>query len=179
MFKASLLFGLVILISLMSFALVAAADNSQAPLEERLIGTWRWEDQYSWTLIFREDGTVLDGPPGMRTPLNWQVVNDRLIVDGEDWNVRFVGDTFTADRYFGISYTYIWDSDSTEGEASVWGIVAIILACGAVFVVIAVAIGAVVIVLVRRNKRKAQEQMQHMPPVQQMPPGTYGGPPQA
>lgn len=175
--KSVLLLSLITLISIVGFALAAGAttDNSQAPLEERLIGTWRWEDQHSWTLIFREDGTVLDGPPGMRTPYNWSVVNDRLIVDGEDWNVRITDNTLTADRYFGISYTYNWYSDSTEGEASIWGIV---LACGAVFVVIAAVIGAVVFVLVRRSRRKAQQQMpfgQQAPPA----PGAFGGPPQA
>ena len=134
-----------------SFAL-GASDNAQAPLDQRLLGTWRWEYQHSWIVVFREDGTLLDGPPILRTTYSWQVVNDRLIVDGVDWNIRFTGDTFTVDRYGRNSYTYVWYSASTEGETSylfffiLLGVLGVI-----VFVVV------LIIVLSARKRRRKRE----------------------
>ena len=62
-----------------------------------------------------EDGIVLDGMPGFRTEYRWEVVDDRLIVDGEGWNIRFRGGSFTAYR-FGDIYRYICYNDSMKEE---------------------------------------------------------------
>ena len=155
-----MLSGLIVFILLGSPALAAstaqADTNSQMPLEWRLIGTWRWEGQHSWIMVFREDGTMLDGPPGLRSTYNWEVVGNSLIVDGADWNIQITGNTITVDRY-GRSrsrYTYVWYSDSTEGATSSWFLVII----GILILSIA---GAVVLSVVRRDqRRKRQEQPQ-------------------
>ena len=160
--KTIVISSLVILILLGNLALAAGASNAAAnptlPLEERLIGTWRWEGQHSWLFIFREDGTILDGPPGLRTIYNWQVVGDRLIVDGVDWNLSIepmlvlnTGDniSFSVDR-FGERYTYIWYSDSTEGETSSW----LLAVFAAVFLVV---IGLMVLIVVRIVRRRKRE----------------------
>ena len=82
----TILFISVITFILSAYLTVAASEDDpfDIPLEQRLIGTWRWEDQYSYIVVFREEGTMLDGPPGLRTLHNWQIVNGRLFVDGAD-----------------------------------------------------------------------------------------------
>jgi len=161
--KTIILFSLIALMLLANLAIVAsataAANDSQIPLEQRLVGTWRWESQHSWIVVFRADGTMLDGPRGLRANYNWMVVNDRLFVDGEDWNVRFIDDNMILDR-LGRTYIYFWYSDSTEGETSfmlIWIIAIVILA------VIGLIVFLIVFLIVRKNRRKDQ-QMQPQPP---------------
>jgi len=165
--KAITLSSIIALIMLANFAIIASAavpiDNSQIPLEQRLIGTWRWTNQHSWIIVFREDGTMLDGGPGLRTIYNWMVVNDRLFVNGVDWNIRITDSTITVERYGRSTNTntYVWYSDSTDGETSMW-FMAIIL------IVILAAIAGIVVGIVllctrksRRANRLARQQMQH------------------
>jgi len=151
---------LIAFILLANFAIAAnsveAIGNSQIPLEQRLIGTWRSELQRSWIVIFREDGTVLDDPPGLCTIYNWQVVNDRLIINGVDWNIHISDNAITVDRYGNRTFTYIWYSYSTEGETSLmfFGIIGIIIIA---WIVIIVVIVTIVLICVRRNRRKEQQ----------------------
>ena len=156
--KTIILFSLIALMLLANLAIVAsataAANDSQIPLEQRLVGTWRWESQHSWIVVFRADGTMLDGPPGMRINYNWMVVNDRLFVDGEDWNVRFIDNNMILDRWGTDTYIYFWYSDSTEGETSfmlIWIIAIVILA------VIGLIVFLIVFLIVRKNRRKDQQ----------------------
>jgi len=128
-------------------------EDTENSLEQRLIGTWRWEMQHSWIVIFREDGTMLDGSPGMRTPHNWMIFNGRLLIDGEDWNLRIQEDTITVDRS-GATYTYIWYSDSTEGETSHWGFLIIL---GIVIIIICSVTITIVLIFTRRRRRKTQQ----------------------
>jgi len=158
--KTIMFFKLIVLILLANFAIVASAtetvDNSQIPLEQRLIGTWRSELQHSWIVVFREDGTVLDGPPGFRTIYNWQVINDRLIIDGVDWNIRITDNTITVDRYGSRTFTYIWYSGSTEGETSLmlFGVIGIIIIA---WIVIVAVIVIIVLIIAHKNRRKQQQ----------------------
>jgi len=140
---------------------VVAVSNSQESIEQQLIGTWRWHDGDYWILIFRADGTVLDGPPGMRTTYSWHIAGDRLIVDGEDWNMRLDGDMLTVNR-FGSTHTYFWYSDSTEGEESLWGIGIILGGCFFTLVVIAIAIILFFVLRNRKQKKDMQAQMAQM-----------------
>ena len=165
--KTILLSSLIVLLLLTSVPAVATAaetaGQTEQPLEERLIGTWRWEGQHSWIMVFREDGTLLDGPPGMRTTYNWQVRGDRLFVNGEDWNIRINRDRITVDR-LGSTYSYVWYSDSTEGETSWW--------CFIVGGLIFLAVIALIIILIVRSvsrRRKRREQA-----AQNVHPGTQG-----
>ncbi|MCL2379719.1 MAG: hypothetical protein FWC81_02890 [Coriobacteriia bacterium] len=139
-----------------------AVSNSQESIEQQLIGTWQWDYGDYWLLIFREDGTLLDGPPGLRTTYNWQVADGRLFVDGDDWNMRIDGNTLTLDR-FGSDHTYFWYSDSTEGEESLWALGVIALGC-----IFTIAVIAVVIILffVLRNRRQKQEMQAQMAQMQ-------------
>ena len=133
----------------MNVSTTSVAADSQPPLEQRLIGTWRWENQHSWIVVFREDGTLLDGPPGFRTVYNWQVVDERLFVNGVDWNIRLTDSTITVTRYGRSTYTYIWYSDSTEGETSLWLPILVVM-----FIIIVIGVIVLIIVLSRRKKRQ-------------------------
>ncbi|MCL2842964.1 MAG: hypothetical protein FWE28_05780 [Oscillospiraceae bacterium] len=154
--RTILLLKLVGIMLLANLAIVASATDSIDPspvsLEKHLIGTWRWEaTSSSWRIIFREDGTMLDGPSSFRTIYNWQAVNDRLIVNGIDWNIRLTDNAITVDRYGqgNNTHTYIWYSDSTEGETSftfIWLILIVLL--------IPVGVIVLIVVLVRKRKRK-------------------------
>ena len=148
------LLTLTAIIVLTNLIPIASATNvaaeSQISLKQHLIGTWRWEHQHSWILIFREDSTMLDGPPGFRTVYSWQIVDDRLIVDGVDWNIRLADNTITIDRYGRSTHTYVWYSDSTEGETTLWLIAFI-------GIIIAVGIGIFVFIFVRRSRRKKRQ----------------------
>ena len=150
--KTIIISNIIAIILLANLAIVSNAtstiDCTQSSLEQHLIGTWRWEYQHSWIIVFREDGTMLDGTPLLRTNHNWEIVNDRLFVDGDDWNIRTTANTITVDR-LGSTYTYIWYSDSTEGGTSHL-IVFIIIGTIAV-------IGIIVFTFVRRSRRKRQE----------------------
>jgi hypothetical protein len=151
----------IILTSLISFlfqgTLVNAAsttnviNDSEIPLEEFLIGTWRWTTMDSWVVIFREDNTMLDGPPGLRTVYSWQIINDRLFVDGDDWNLRITNNTITVDR-LSSTYTYVWYSDSTEGETSLW-----LLGIVTIFIIVIIGIIVLIIVLISRRKKRRTE----------------------
>ena len=140
---------------------VTIANDSQSSIEEQLIGTWRWEDQHSWLLVFSEDGTVLDGPPGMRVNYNWQIVDGRLLIDGADQNMRIDGNTLTLDR-LGSTYTYNWYSASTEAEESFWALGIIALGCIAAIVVIVIAIIVFFVLRSRKQKEEMQAQMNQM-----------------
>ena len=162
-FKPALLFNLIVLILLSNLVISAsAADtayNVQIPLEQRLIGTWRWESpNSSWIIVFREDGTMLDGPSFHRTIYNWQVIDDRLIVNGIDWNIRVTDNTITLDRR-GRShrtYTYVRYSDSTEGETSAR--IFYIIAAVIVFVIVTVSLIAIRVSRRRRQRMQSQSQ---------------------
>ncbi|MCL2201390.1 MAG: hypothetical protein FWB75_05435 [Oscillospiraceae bacterium] len=153
--KTILITGLVALVLIANVAIVAdtASADTDVSLEERLIGTWRWVDQHSWIVVFREDGTMLDGPPGLRTFYNWMIVNDRLFVNGVDWNLQLTDDTMSLTRS-GVTYLYVWYSDSTEGEANLlWLII--------IPIVIVLIIVLVIVLLVRRSRKRRRE-MQEM-----------------
>ena len=160
--KAILFFGLIVLLLLLNLAVAAsatdAADRAELPLEERLIGTWRWDSEgSSWLIIFRADGTMLDGPAIFRTSYNWQIVGGRLIVDGIDWNIHMSDNAFTVARYGQRinTHTYVWYSDSTEGETTslpIGRIISTALIAGAVILVVA---AIILIVALRMNQRKA------------------------
>jgi len=141
---------LVILIAVVLFANFGIGASASEPLEEMLIGTWRWDTNSSWIVVFRPDGTGVDGLPGFRTEFTWHVTNDRLFMDGEDTNIRISGDRMTLGR-LGSTYTYIWDSDATEAETSIWLIVTILIL---LFVVLPVGLIILIIVLVRRRRRR-------------------------
>lgn len=153
--KIIIISGLIALMLLTNWALATnttdVTDDAYS-LEQRLIGTWRWENPLSsWIIIFREDGTMLDGPSFLRTSYNWQVVNGRLLVNGVDWNIRITDNTITVDRYGRNTHTYVWYSDSTEGETS-------LLLLGLIGIVMMIVIGTIVtIVLIRRNRRKKRK----------------------
>ena len=171
-FKIIMFAKLIVIMVLMNLAVAAGEPyytdynytaDSEISLEQQLIGTWRWEADNSFIIVFREDGTMLDGWPWLRTIYNWRAVDGRLIVNGADWNIRFYGDAmFTVARY-GQSWnthTYAWYSDSTEGEPSlmilaIFGII-ILIAVGVL--VLAGVIVLVVLLLVRRNKRRKQQE---------------------
>ena len=147
-----------------TFVLANAVDNetdSQIPLEQQLIGTWRWEVMDSWILVFREDGTMIDGVPGFRTEYSWEVVDDRLMVDGIDWNLRWDVRTewpplaIVVDRYGRDTYTYVWHSSSTEAETSMW----------LFWLFISFVVGLIVLVvwlIKRRKKRKESQQIEQI-----------------
>jgi hypothetical protein len=140
----------------------ATESNSQLPLEQRLIGTWQWDGPSDWVIIFREDGTLLDGTALFRNQHSWRVADERLIIDGIDWNIRFNGDTFTVNRHgFSGEYTYFWYSDSVEGETSFLfvGVLAIIFL---VIVAFAVIIIVSAIVLSKRSEQRSIQQMRHL-----------------
>ena len=163
--KIIVLSGLMAIILLANFTTVATAlavaspstiGRANAPLEQQLIGTWRWNDSPSWIVVFREDGTMLDGTSIWRTTFNWRVVNDRLLIDGVDWNVRIVGDTMTLDRHgFNTTYTYTWYSHSTEGETS--GLIWLILL---IFFLVLIAVITIVVIIVVRTSIKNNKQRQ-------------------
>ena len=157
-FKFFVLSGIIILSLLVpATAYAAPVDNGQTPLEQRLIGTWRWDTGRSWIMVFREDGTMLDGFPGLRTTYNWQVVNNRLFVNGVDWNIRITDNTITLDRYGRSTYTYVWYSSSTDGDTSLW-LLAII---GIMILTAFAAIVAVVTwLIIRRRGRQRDQQYQ-------------------
>ena len=156
-FKILIISKLIALVLFSNLAIALSAtdttEDTENSLEQRLLGTWRWETQHSWVIIFREDGTMLDGTPGMRTTHSWRIVNGRLHVDSEDWNLRINEDTITVDR-LGDTFTYIWYSDSTEGETSYWGILIIL---GIVIIIISGVIITIVLVIKRRSRRKTQQ----------------------
>jgi len=120
-FKTIILFKLIALILLANLVVIASAveaiDDSQISLEERLIGTWRWERDGNWRIIFREDGTLLYGLYGLRSLYDWEIVDGRLFIGGIDWNLRMGDSTITVDQHGGRTYIFIWVSDSTEGVA--------------------------------------------------------------
>lgn len=133
---------------------IGVGTQGEVSLEEHLIGTWRWETSSSWLVIFREDGTMLDGPPGLRTIYQWQIVNGRLMVDGVDWNLRIGEDSITLDRYGRNIYRYVWYSDATEGDTSFW-LIWVILAV--IVLIIVVPTVLITRIIVRRKNRKKQE----------------------
>ncbi|MCL2562481.1 MAG: hypothetical protein FWE08_00370 [Oscillospiraceae bacterium] len=143
-----------------SFALGASANGSYpqenaepSALEELLVGTWRWETSDSWLIMFRPDGTGVDGPPGLRTRFVWHVENDRLFIDGTDYNIRIHGDTITLDRFFSrTSYTYIRHSDETDLATSFW----LFIVLGPVFIGLPALIIVLVVRAVRRRKRRRE-----------------------
>jgi len=155
------LFVLISVLLLTTSAIAADAteinDSANMSPEERLIGTWRWESQHSWIVVFREDGTMLDGPPGIRTTYNWRIIGGRLYVDGVDWDLNFIDENSITMRRDGVTYLYFWYSDSTEGETSVW-IIWVIL--GVILLVIAGIVVIIVLVATRASRRKQQRMMQ-------------------
>jgi len=150
-FKTAVLIMLITLTLLVNLTIIASAtetiDDSQMSIEERLIGTWIWERGNSWLIIFREDGTLLDGPYGMRRLHDWEIVNDRLLIDGIDWNLRINDGSITVDRLGRRTYTYSWYSDSTEGEARQPIPRPVVIG----FLVV---VGAIVLLVVRSKQRK-------------------------
>jgi len=166
--------GVIILLLFANLSVVAGADqpidNSQILLEQRLIGTWRWESQHSWIVVFREDGTMLDGPPGLRLIYDWRIVDGRLFIDGEDRNLRITDNAITFDRSHG-TYTYVWYSDSIEGATSFWLPVIIGIAILAVITI-------VIVLLARRSRRKNQQMQSWQPQMQSwqsQPAPNHGG----
>jgi len=158
------IFCIVVVVLLTSLVFVAGAteaefvDESRISLEQRIIGTWRWENQHSWIVVFREDGTMLDGAPLWRSFYNWSVIDDRLIVDGVDWNIRIDGDAITVDRYGSsfFTYTYVWYGDSTEGEASF--LIFYIIAAIIIFIIAAsIVVGIILLVYFGRKNRNKNE----------------------
>ena len=136
-----------------NFAITASANEPQEreplSLEERLIGTWRWTDQHNWILVFREDGTMIDGSPGLRSTHNWMVLNGRLLVDGADWNVRFTGNMITLDRPIG-TFSYVWYSSSTDAESGFW----ILAVIGGIILLVIAGVIVLIVVLVKKSGNK-------------------------
>jgi len=138
-----LLVIIIVLILAGSFTIIASTDDGDLQtillgesLEEFLIGTWHFTDT-DWILVFREDGTLIDGLPGMRRTSTWQVIYGRLLVDNRDWNLRVSGDKITVDRLSG-TYSYIWYSDSTEAVTEMWFFGVLIIAVLAIIACIVV-----------------------------------------
>ncbi|MCL2427420.1 MAG: zinc ribbon domain-containing protein [Oscillospiraceae bacterium] len=157
--RLSILFLLISLLLLTTSAIAIntiETDDMDISLEEHLIGTWRWGTQHSWIVIFREDGTMLDGPPGIRTIYSWQIIDGRLYVDNVDWNLNIVNENTITMFRSGSTHTYIWYSDSTDGETSLWIIWVII---GVVLLVIAGIIVTIVLIAVRAGRRKQKKSL--------------------
>jgi len=133
----------------------ASTSSTPIPLNQRLIGTWMWDDGL-WTIVFRDDGVMFDGVPGMQTTRAWRADGDRLFVDGIDWNIRLSGETMTVDRdgISWISYTYTRHSDATDGGFAIAGWLFAFVAGFAALVVIG---GTIAIILIVRNHRRKME----------------------
>ncbi|MCL2372712.1 MAG: lipocalin family protein [Defluviitaleaceae bacterium] len=166
--KKLILAGFIAIILLASLTPAANAtewrNDPQFSLEQHLIGTWRWVSPGNYTIVFREDGVMISGMPGLRIPGNWMVVDNRLIVDGEDLNIRIVDDSIILDR-LGSTFIYEWYSDSTEGEASlrtfmIIGIVAIVFVLAFVVGIIVL----IVVLVIRRGKKREGSHFDNITP---------------
>jgi len=137
----------------MAFATTASANRANMPLEQMLVGTWRWDETSAWIVVFRPDGTGVDGMPGLRTEFNWHVRDGRLFWDGVDTNFRGNHNAITLDR-LGSTYTYLRYSDSYDATTSLWLIITILVI---VFLVLPIGVIILIVVLIKRKKRKNTE----------------------
>jgi len=153
--KNVILLSLIAVVLFTGFGISASASE---PLEEMLIGTWRWDTGDSYILVFRPNGTGVSGVPGIRVSFDWHVINDRLLMDGEDTNIRISGNRITLDR-IGSTYTYIRYSDATEVETGIWLLVTILII---LFIVLPIGIIVLIIVLVRRSRRRRNAPVANM-----------------
>jgi len=130
-------------------------NNTEQTLEDRLIGTWDWNDSYR--IIFRADGTMQTGIWPFRVNRNWTVTNNRLIVDGVDWQIQMSNDgrSFSVFRPdLNMRYTYVRYSDDYVGTSAAWVVI-----LGGFCCLIFVGAIILIIVLVVRKKKKPNPQM--------------------
>lgn len=155
--KISKFFVLLIVLPILLSSIVAFAielpqeDDVSQSLEDILIGTWRWETSHSWTVVFRADGTGVDGSPGLRSEFVWHVDNDRLFFNGTDVNLRVHNDIIIFERFSGTSYTYFRYSDNTDATASpVWPF----LLLGLFILLLPIVVIIFIVSRVRRKRRQ-------------------------
>ena len=123
---------------------------------QALIGTWRWTTSRGYVYVFREDGTGLRGPSGMRSNFTWSVDGDELQINHERWSFTVIGDTLTISnlQVRGMNYSYTFyseDTDLYDSSARTWIVIGVVIAV-VVLGLIALAI-VLPIVLIRRKKR--------------------------
>lgn len=130
---------------------------TERTLEERLIGTWAWADSDTYRIIFRADGTMTTGMWPLRVNRTWTVTNNRLIVDGTDWQLQLSNDgrSFSVLRPdLGTRYTYTRFSDDYASSSAAW-----VFIVGGFCCLIFVGAIILIIVLVMRKKKKPNPQM--------------------
>jgi len=168
--------GLASSVSATSNGTARQGSTAQQPLEEMLVGTWRWVNINSYILVFRPDGTGASGFPGLRIGFVWSVVDGRLFVDGVDQNIRVDGNMITLDRLNDV-YTYRRYSDATDISTDFTALIVI----GVIVLVLIVGTIVLVVVLVSRSARRSRQHL-HRPYYPPRPPGPpqppHGGFPQ-
>ena len=146
-----------------SFAVLADEPHNDyesdrdAALVAALIGTWKGESWMGTTIyVFREDGTVLSGSPGMRSESTWWIEDGSIHRSSGSFRYTLRNDVLTVRHPVRtrISSEYTFYSEATDlYEAEDWVFM--------IATLLVVGVAAIVIIVRKPWKRRRQSKPKH------------------
>jgi len=91
-------------------------DEHESNIDHAVVGTWKRDTWRGVRIyVFREDGTLLWGPPGARRESTWHVENGHVrAFDATNSYIPNRAHGILTVQSRGVSYTYVFYSDATD-----------------------------------------------------------------